>query len=299
MVLPIHQRPRAAESGWESATSITPVTPTQSSQATSSSQMVLAYEQPLAKLSITRRLGYEILTLVVGQDPKTETLAVHTNVLRELGGYFSQMCNEPDASRIILTNEHPEVVKLLIEFAYSNELPEVSLYATNGEKASQLRYLVQFYAMVDKFGLEAEVRNKTMDKIQEGFYIVGKFPEGPLIHAVYEHSHSHSMLRKLCATSMIYQLHDEQYYDDGVISSFLNSNEELMADFLYAVRAYRVRQDPRIRHCRGDPACAECDEIDHLAGKDGVHPCCFHIHDQIKTEDGGLVDGPCHLWKSG
>lgn len=88
-----------------------------------------------------------------------------------------------------------------------------------------------------------------MDCIQNGFYIVGKLPEGPLIQAIYDHSTSESKLRKFCAVSMVYLLHDPSYVQDGMIASLINANDDLMVDFLEAVRLYKHRQDPRIRHC--------------------------------------------------
>ena len=152
-----------------------------------------------------------------------------------------------------------------------------------------------------------------MDCIQNGFYIVGKLPEGPLIQAIYHHSTSESKLRKFCAVSMVYLLHDPYYVQDGIIASLINANDDLMVDFLEAVRMYKHRQDPRIRHCmfshlfgrsllilnqgQGDPRCVECDGSNHLVGKDGVPPCHFHIHEKQQNEQGEFVDGPCYLWK--
>lgn len=88
-----------------------------------------------------------------------------------------------------------------------------------------------------------------MDNIQDGFYIVGMLPENVLIQAVYEHSGPDSKLRKFCAATMAYQLYDKNYIQDGTIPTLINSIEDLMLDFLEAVRLYRHRQDPRIRHC--------------------------------------------------
>ncbi|PVH85711.1 hypothetical protein DL98DRAFT_36737 [Cadophora sp. DSE1049] len=249
MVLPHHrQRQRGNDT---LVTPVTPITPSPSSQnaANSNNQLVLAYEQP--KLSISRRLGYEIVTLVVGKDPTTEPFAVHKNILRDVGGVFAKMCEEsPSGSKILLPEEDPEVIKLLIDYAYSDELPMVSVHSNEGERGVELRRLVQFYALVEKFNVNYEIRNKVMDNIQNGFYIVGKLPEGPLIQAVYDHSTSESKLRKFCAVSMVYLLHDPYYVQDGIIPSLINGNDDLMVDFLEAVRLYKHRQDPRIRHWR-------------------------------------------------
>ncbi|KAH6709082.1 hypothetical protein BKA61DRAFT_677984 [Leptodontidium sp. MPI-SDFR-AT-0119] len=297
MVQPQHRRPWGNDTSHDE-TPTTPVTPSPSSQVPNSNQMVIAYEQP--KLTLSRRLGYEVLTIVVGKEPRIEPFAVHKNMLRDLGGVFTQMCAEsPSGTKVNLKNEDPEVFKLLIDYAYTEEIPHVSVWSNANEKAAQLRNLIQFYALADKFSLNLEVRNRTMDNIQDGFYIVGKLPEGPLVHAVYEHSDADSKLRNFCAATMAYHLHDENYVQDGVIPVLINSNEELMVDFLEAIRAYRHRQDPRIRHCKGNPLCVECDGSNHLEGKDGVHPCQFHIHDKFKNEDGEFVDDPCYLWKRG
>ncbi|KAH7363921.1 hypothetical protein BKA65DRAFT_389525, partial [Rhexocercosporidium sp. MPI-PUGE-AT-0058] len=201
-------------------------------------------------------LGYEVLTLVVGVEPRVEPFAVHKNMLRDLGGKFTQMCvDSPSGTKVLLKHEDPEVFKLLLDYAYTDEIPHVSVWANANEKAIQLRNLIQFYALADKFKLNFEVRNKTMDNIQDGFYIVGKLPEGPLVHAVYEHSDADSMLRKFCAATMAYNLHNEHYIQDGVIPVLINSNEDLMIDFLEAIRAYRHREDPRIRHCTCSSFC--------------------------------------------
>ncbi|KAK0119332.1 hypothetical protein ONS95_008174 [Cadophora gregata] len=299
MVLP-HQRQR--QHGNDTlVTPVTPTTPSPSSQHASSSNnnlMVVAYEQP--KISISRRLGYEIVTLVVGKDPATEPFAVHKNILRDVGGMFVKMCEEsPNGSNVRMPEEDPEVIKLLIDYAYSDELPMVSVFSTEGERGVELRRLVQFYALLDKFDVNHEIRNKVMDNIQNGFYIVGKLPEGPLIQAIYDHSRSESKLRKFCAVSMVYLLHDPYYVQDGFIPSLINSNDDLMVDFLEAVRLYKQRQDPRIRHCQGDPRCVECDGSNHLVGKDGVPPCHFHIHEKYENSAGIFEDGPCYLWKNG
>ncbi|KAL2072710.1 hypothetical protein VTL71DRAFT_12053 [Oculimacula yallundae] len=306
MVRPNNGWAKAAnnDANWEQDTaasiaSITPVTPTRSSQVPSNTQMVLAYDQP--KMTISQRLGHEVLTLIVGQEPRAESFAVHKNLLRDLGGYFMGVCNEsPSGARVLMPIEDPDVIKLLIDYVYSSVLPQIFVHATPNEKAIQLRHLIQFYALADKFELNHEIRNRTMDNLQEAFYLIGKLPEGSLVYSVYERTSPSSRLRKFCAMTMAYQLHDENWVQDGSIASLLNSSGELMVDFLEAVRAYRHREDPRIRHCQGNPLCLECEPNngEHLAGKQGVHPCCFHIHDQVKGADGNLVDSHCHLWKS-
>ena len=40
---------------------------------------------------------------------------------------------------------------VLIDFAYSGEIPMVSVYADEREKGVELRRLVQFYALLEKF----------------------------------------------------------------------------------------------------------------------------------------------------
>lgn len=135
-----------------------------------------------------------------------------------------------------------------------------------------------------------------MDNIQDGFYMVQKFPEGPMIQAVYQHSGSDSKLRRFCAASMVYQLHSKNYVHDGVIPSLINTIDDLMVDFLEAIRSYVPRQDPRIRHCRGKEGCAECaiNGGAYLAELDGVKPCRFHVHPDVKVEEGETP--VCHLW---
>jgi len=44
-----------------------------------------------------------------------------------------------------------EVSVVLIDFAYSDEIPMVSVYADEREKGVELRRLVQFYALLEKF----------------------------------------------------------------------------------------------------------------------------------------------------
>lgn len=73
-------------------------------------------------------------------------------MLRELGGHFAKMCAEsPNGGKVIFNMEDPEVFKLLIDYAYTNDIPYVSVRANAHDKAQQLRHLVQFYALADKF----------------------------------------------------------------------------------------------------------------------------------------------------
>lgn len=88
-------------------------------------------------------------------------------------------------------------------------------------QASQLVILVRFYVFLERYQIIPEVRDKVMDNIQDGFYMIQKLPESSLIKGVYVNSGPGTMLRKFCAASLVYHIHSQDYVHDGSIVSVL------------------------------------------------------------------------------
>lgn len=246
-----------------------------------------------------RRMGSEVITLIIGEAPEQKRYTIHKNLLRDCGGVFQDMCDKETTGRpLTLKNERPEVFKLLVDYCYSSKTPQVPMSGSAPLRSDRLKKIVQLYALADKYQMHKDIRNRLMDNIQDGFISLDKFPEEPMIQSVYAHTHPESRLRKLCAAAMVYQLHDPRYIQDGIIPGLINRIDALMVDFLEAVREYVPRQDPRIRHCRGEPGCRECEGNNgaYLGSLDGVHPCRFHVH-AASFEAGSVVTENCHLWR--
>jgi hypothetical protein len=88
-------------------------------------------------------------------------------------------------------------------------------------QATLLVILVRFYVFIEKYHLSAMVRDKVMDNIQDGFYMIQKFPELVLVEGVCLHSAPGSMMRKFCAASLVYFLRSEAYVQNGsIVSTF-------------------------------------------------------------------------------
>ncbi|EKD17296.1 uncharacterized protein L3040_008940 [Drepanopeziza brunnea f. sp. 'multigermtubi'] len=251
------------------------------------------------KLSICDRMGSEVVTLVVGRDYRRKTYTIHKNLLRECGGMYDALCQDigPGYDTVMLNNEDPDALKLFINYIYSEEIPAIPHDAPVTFQATLLVILVRFYVFIEKYHLSATVRDKVMDNIQDGFYMIQKFPELILTEGVCLHSAPGSMMRKFCAASLVYFLRSEAFVQNGSIPAFFAKYNDFLVDFLDAFRAYIPHQDPRVRHCRYKENCMECVRAggsDYLTRFDGVTPCRFHVHTGAKDAAGEPI---CHLWR--
>ncbi|PBP17317.1 hypothetical protein BUE80_DR011952 [Diplocarpon rosae] len=256
---------------------------------------VLVLARKASKPSMSERMGSDVLTLIIGEESSKHHFTLHKNLLAECGGMFLEICNETTSGQTVAFEAERDAFKLFVDYLYSDNVPAVPFDGTAAVKAHKLLSLIKLYVFADISGLEPKIRDKIMDNIQDGFYMVREFPNGDLIYNVYKNSGENSKLRKFCAASLVYNIHDPNHVQDKSIAGLLTGNEALMADFLEAVRAYIPHQDPRVRHCRFKENCAECDRAgsEYLNEADGVAPCSFHVHAEIKGEAGDPV---CHLW---
>ncbi|CAL3961982.1 unnamed protein product [Diplocarpon coronariae] len=247
------------------------------------------------RLTGSRRMGSEVLTVIIGDESSKHYFTLHKNLLAECGGMFLDMCNETSSGQAVAFEAEKDAFKLFVDYLYSDSIPAVPFDATATVKAHKLLSLIKLYVFAETSDLDSKIRDKIMDNIQDGFYMVREFPKGDLINNVYKNSGENSKLRKFCAASLVYNVHDPSCVQDKSIAGLLTGNEALMADFLEAVRTYAHRQDPRVRHCRFKENCAECARAgsEYLDGADGVAPCNYHVHAEIKGEVGDPV---CHLW---
>ena len=256
-------------------------------------------------------MGADIFTIGVGKPPVT--FAVHKNLLSTSGQSFHDMASLklPEGKFVVLHNEEPKVFKLFLDYLYQKRVPRVSPNTNSFVQAERLKELCQLYAFADKHGLNRTFRNKIMDVIQDGFLTIGALPELPLVKHIYEHTSPGSILRKFCAASLVFTVRRPSYTnEDGFLPSLLNEVDEIMDDFLLAVRDFDFAvegRDPRIRDCQGEPTCSECAGVEGgMRGKLGFWPCYFHLHLADNTTAGlskGVngngateVDQGCYLW---
>jgi hypothetical protein len=111
---------------------------------------------------------------------------IHKNLIRRTSAYFFDMYKtEPPAGRrFALNDEDPQVFKLFVEFLYTQRVPAVSTTMSDGARALRTKQLCQLYAFADRFQVQFEIRNRIMDKIQDGFAVLDKFPEPGLVQGM-------------------------------------------------------------------------------------------------------------------
>jgi len=272
-------------------------------------------------------MGFELITIYVGNEQ--HAFGVHKNLLSASGTYFQNLCNSSQQlkqSSIHLKDELTTAVKLFIEFLYTKAVPPVRASSPDVQQAERLKDLCQLYAFADTYKLHNPIRNKAMDAIQDGFLLIGKFPQAglvcglmvphsstdkndfnadgwPQVNAIYQHTKAGSKLREFCAAGLVHHLRSENYVRDGALQAVLRSNGELMDDFLTAVKHFAILdKDPRVRDCQGEGGCIECeDRPGHLDGKTGVWPCLYHVHEIIEFKGGNEeqlgTDTGCYLWR--
>jgi hypothetical protein len=257
-------------------------------------------------------MGSEVLAIGVGQEKVV--FNIHKNLLIAAGKKFQDVANTrlPPGRIAVLHKTQPDIFKLFQDYLYQKRVPPVMANTTPLAQSKRLKDLCQFYVFADELELNNTIRNKIMDAIQDGFVIMDKLPDPGLVDSIYSHTTVSSKLRKFCAASLVYTLRSQNYAEDGSLPNLLNDKDEVMDDFLAAVRELNVtdERDPRIRDCRGEPSCAECTGRPvELEGKKGVWPCYFHIHKVYNStctngEAEGAVgnaqmeesDPGCYLW---
>lgn len=260
-------------------------------------------------------MGYETVNIYIGDPSKKFT--IHKNLLCATGTVFDKMYNSElfkSGCKVVMNTEDPAAFKLFVDYLYSRRVPGATTSMSIAAQSLRVKQLCQLYAYADKLEMNYEIRNKIMDKIQDGFTLINVTPEPGLLGAIYSHTSASSQLRKFCAASLVYNIHRTSYVSDGSLAKFLTTNAEMMEDFLEAVRNVAPDQDPRVRDCKGHINCIECvgkEEREIPTG--GVWPCLFHLHDKLpvlegsKKEDGadnsddstcGQIGEGCHLWYS-
>lgn len=67
-------------------------------------------------------MGPDVVTLIVGEEPRRRKYTVHKNLLRECGGILETVCGDkgPGNDTVMLNNEDPDALKLFINLIYSN-----------------------------------------------------------------------------------------------------------------------------------------------------------------------------------
>ena len=102
-------------------------------------------------------------------------------------------------------------------------------------QALRLKDLCQLYSLIDLLQVRFDIRNKVMDRIQDGFAVIDKFPEPQLIAAIYQHTSAVCPLRKFCAESILYSIYLETYIPSKEIPELMKTND-FANDFIEAIR---------------------------------------------------------------
>ena len=247
-------------------------------------------------------MGLDIVVIGVGKIPTH--FALHKNLVVRTGEKIAALINQPlEPGKItVLSAEDPAVFKLFIDYMYSRKVPAVTPAMHRAVQGARTSHLCQLYCFLAKFDANADIRNQTIDRIQDAFALMDALPEPRLIPLIYQHTATDSPLRQLCVTSMLYYLNSQKYISNAVVVELMQ-DRQFASDFLNAVRLSKIENrnmaaDPRIRHCGQDEKCAECaGDFSKLKGKEGTPPCYFHVHPQVK--DGAGVKYPsCYLWKA-
>ncbi|RFU31228.1 hypothetical protein B7463_g5116, partial [Scytalidium lignicola] len=266
-------------------------------------------------ISIFNDIGSELMVIHVG--PNQKDIMVHKNLICATGKFFQDMANNPNGNIGIcsLPNITPEAFKLFLCYIYQRRVPSVNLAADPVAQGTRLRELCQLYSFIEEYGLNVSLLNKTIDSIQDGFRLLDKIPEAPLIQAIYKNTKAGSKLRKFCAATTL-SAHRSHVFKQESLSKLVKINEDFMEDFLEAVQGiFWPDADPRIRDCAGDPDCVECHGTcleGTIRQRRGFWPCYFHVQPlevvKVKREhDGGEKDldvitlgnkSNCHLWKN-
>ncbi len=255
-------------------------------------------------------MGSEVVEIRVGRKGEEVSYTIHKKLLSETGGIFHEIASSrSETARIFALNDtDPAVFKLFVEILYSRRVPEVLPSATLAAREEMLKTLCRLYAMVDKYNLKQALRNRVMDKVQDGFLKVGRLPEPGLVKAIYQNTSPGSQLRKFCAASLVFLLRSLHYANNGNLKKLIKAYDDILEDFLEAVRKFCDNQDPRIRNCHGEfGSCLVCIHGPGHGSADGIFPCYFHIHDQnqvkIESEDasdlentGLFPDRGCYFW---
>lgn len=130
-------------------------------------------------------MGSEVIAIVVGE--KDTIFNIHKNLIRATSAFFYDMfrVDPTPGLRFALKEIDVAVFKLFIEFLYTKRVPAVSPSMTPQSQALRTKQLCQLYAFADQFHLNFEIRNKIMDRIQDGFLVMDKFPEPGLVRGMY------------------------------------------------------------------------------------------------------------------
>lgn len=139
-----------------------------------------------------------------------------------------------------------------------------------------------------------------MDNIQDGFLTVNAYPQAQLVGAIYDNTTQPiNLLRKFGVACLVHHIRTpgKNAIDSNALITMLNSKPAALADFLEEVQNFTPGQDPRLRDCKGEKACVECQGKEgRLDGLSGVKPCYFHVHEEIDEQGVQTTDPACHLW---
>ncbi|TQS38817.1 hypothetical protein Golomagni_00669 [Golovinomyces magnicellulatus] len=242
-------------------------------------------------------MGFEVVQILVG--PEKKLFTIHRDLLLATGDAFVKAFDpkKNTKGRITMSSKSPDIFKLFVDMIYTRQVPAVTSFMTDVAKDLRVRNLCQLYVFTEELDLLPIIRNQIFDRIQDGFLLLDKLPEIPLISSIYRNTSAASQLRKFIAACLVHKVRSNLNFEMDTIAELFKSNEDIVKDFLAMVHYFVPGQDPRIRNCEGHPGCLEClDKVGNVAKAPGVWPCSFHIHidrDGVELSDNEVN---CHLW---
>ncbi|KAN0098740.1 hypothetical protein V8E51_014403 [Hyaloscypha variabilis] len=180
-----------------------------------------SYRISAATNSVQRRSLEEIITLEVGQGDKQAKYNVHKSILCATSPFFEAVCKpewmKPEDKVIRLPEDDPEVIRLLVYWAYHGEIclpllgeSEVSMTL---EEAMNKGWglLVRLYLVAEKLQVD-RLKNDSIDAmIQENKV---NYLSISLISHIYENTLFESRLQQLILDIVRFEMPGERYYEN-------------------------------------------------------------------------------------
>ncbi len=132
-------------------------------------------------------MGWETVPIQIGTGQRGKKFAVHKNLICATSAIFMDMFSNPprQGHTFSMPKEDVDTFDLFNNYLYTKRIPDFSPSMTPQYRAYRTRVLCQLYTFAEKYSLKFEIRNKIMDRIQDGFLITG-LPIGPeLALAIY------------------------------------------------------------------------------------------------------------------
>lgn len=255
-------------------------------------------------------MGYQVVKFIVGTERTPFTF--HKNLIAASGGKLGNLVSSLGKNEALkLPSVAPGVFILFAEYLYKKEVPGLDPASNAATKGDRLVCLGLFFIFAEDYEMVDELRNKIMDRIQDVYRILNKFPRAIDVEAVYNATKPESLLRKffivgfLSGTPVLSR--------DAVFMDWCKKEPAARHDLMPAAEIFQPPRNFRIRdgkynHPLRYVRCfANRGRRGLVTGEIGVSPCAFHIHEHNVGDNGepgirrrGKLDGQpvrgCHLY---